>query len=374
MESAIDKSCFPADGCLVCIRNCPSASRFYSTDTEQTYKFRHNTQPSDLSQGSMICIQLPNGFEFSLYGQALININKTIIELSNNCKNVSLIHDFLVSLINDMYKICRNMRNRCPNNESTPCIPAKFEQKYIFKESQIAENFGLFNQTWHSVYKANSATYRWELTALNKIRKMLKIDKTKSLQRTNLMVLRNACKKRDNNRWNYHTFDEWIDLLTEYQNEANISDSDIQSCKKWIDIINYSKNNYVAMHKYGNTSCRYEWEIISNKDGIYETYVNHIGGVYYNIESCKVENDRFLCWSHYESKAISKIIQNNVDCMKGLSVICDIIALFCAGKSNNIGKLFEEYRMQLENIENDIQYFEDEKKYKYDMQVLQMSW
>lgn len=106
------KLIFPDHGCFVCIRS--------ST----------NDDFNAPAKGSMISIQLPNGFQFAMDTEYVVNINKDI----HNEQKSDRIKQHLMGLINDMYTACYNQEIKDCNDPETenifPQMPMSFIKKY----------------------------------------------------------------------------------------------------------------------------------------------------------------------------------------------------------------------------------------------------
>lgn len=375
----IDRNCFPNNGCLVCVRNFSTDGPWRDSDLEQTFMVDHSM---DLQLGSMICIQLPNGFQFSLYGKALLDIDTNcynVIKSNSNDIKICSINNYLIDLINQMFDICQNMKPRTNSDDKIPKIPHDFEKKFEFDQETNHYHFGLFNQHWTQINKASIETY--DILRMINLYNPRKIGhKQKHFEHFNMIKSAAFLAKKDFR--SRCTLDEWIQMLTNYKNHSDTSDWHVEVANEWIDIVTQSNKNFIAVHRCGNTVGRYEWKIVSKIKGIYETYAAHTGGLYYHIpgtvvdESDQGKENSVLCWGKYESDMVSEIIIGSVKCFDGMKYLCDLIGTYCGGDSyvtDNVQTLMQLYKKQVENLKTDAEYIEDLAKYKQGRQEFQLS-
>lgn len=346
-EAHIDTAAlFPENGCLVCIRN----SEFVSP------KFKNE---------SMICVQLTNGFIFSLHHKFIDQF------VANNCNSNS--KDYLIEFIDDMYQICKNQIPNTEEEEPT-AIPNEFLIKYNMNYDKVGsnehtnkKNNGLLlqNYLWTNVCCGNDFGPKYlASTLISFLLKERKPENQNDISGINNQSMLQLCTQvqsyhneiMNNNRatpWPQYrylfTLDEWIDMTNKFIDKSSYYQNCDQN-KKYVILklrdhlmkcINLLKNDIITSYHLQSGSERHQVWRLQNTDNdhnnvIYDNFNENEGGTYYYIPNC----DGILCWGNHESSKISKLISNNVKCMNGLSHLCNIIGDYCGGKLIGIEKLF----------------------------------
>ena len=159
---------FPKHGCFVCVRPCSTSSK----DGNHI--------------GSMIGVQLPNGFQLTLHFSYMDQINEEIdkklqhldVHVSDDMGSQTVVTkskrlvktnsrtgliEFFIQLINDMFTILKNTKAKESANDKDPCLPQFFRKRYnisnVSKNSNInadIKNSGCEQVKYNYNYKYSS--------------------------------------------------------------------------------------------------------------------------------------------------------------------------------------------------------------------------